>query len=335
MKGRIFALISRAAVLWACASGSAFAADNTFGATGDNDVAQAWLDLLFRGISLPPGLASEAPNLDAVAMALHRALGLYSVSILVIAGLLLFYNLAVMIMETAHYGIALGRRSTQVWGPIRVVLAMCFLVPVTGGLNAGQYVVTWMAERGSGLASHTWSMAANQMRGSFSGIAVPRGPDVAGFVAGGLDMEMCRSLYRKFYTVAAASPAMRQVGNIGDLTKLSRTRFAEETWQYSNRLHSNIPLCGAYHFGSGNPASLDLTAAVSIDRINGQGAEFARGETGKLTFETQSMAEANAPVFLGEAPGPGVRDQVASLIASHQAVVDERLHMLVSQMIPA
>jgi hypothetical protein len=63
--GRIcFALILSFVLL---GSGDAFAQNGIFNSSGDQDIAQAWLDLIFRGISLPAALASEAPNLDAVA----------------------------------------------------------------------------------------------------------------------------------------------------------------------------------------------------------------------------------------------------------------------------
>jgi conjugal transfer/type IV secretion protein DotA/TraY len=326
--GRFFASLSCAALLCCGASAPAWA-DSAF-TSSPHDVAQAWLDLLFRGIGLPPDMAAGAPHLDAIAGALHRALGVYSMSILVLAGLLLFYNIAVMIVETAHYGIPLGRRSAQVWAPFRLVLAIGLLVPVSGGLNAGQYLVTWMAEQGSSLASNAWSVAVGDMKGSFSGIAVPEGPDVAGFVAGGLDMELCRSLYRRAYNALPAAAPARIAGDMGEIEKLPHTRFAGDSWLYSNHLHAGTPLCGAYLFAAAHPQAGDTAVAETVERLNGEVADFSRSETDKLISETQSVADANASIYLGDVPGPGPHDEVAALIASHASSVEERLHALVT-----
>ncbi|MGE3622754.1 MAG: DotA/TraY family protein [Bdellovibrionales bacterium] len=311
--------------------GVAFAQMEGFADRVPTDVAGAWLDLLLRGIRLPAELAAQAPNLDAVAGALHRALGVYSISILVLAVLLLFYNLAVMVAETAHTGVPFGRRSAQLWAPVRLVLAIGFLVPVSGGLNSGQYLVGWMAQKGSALATRAWDTAAEGFKGGVSGIAMPRGPDVAAFVAAGFEMELCRALYRHAFDASGINPAVRYVGNIGEIDRLPRSRFADETWLYSNRLHADVPLCGAYRFAAMRVGDAGgVTAAGTFDRLNDEFADFARAEAGHLVGETQLIAENSARAFLGGQQGGSLRDELGALITLHRQTLDERLRSLVT-----
>ncbi len=322
---RLYAPLASAAAFWAGSAAPAVA-QGMFEHAPDTDIARAWLDLLFRGTKLPDAITVSAPNLSLIAEAVHQALGIYSNSVLVIAALLLFYNLAVMVVETAHTGVPMGKRSNQVWAPIRLVLAIGFLVPVSSGLNSGQYVVSWMAEQGSSLGSHVWRTASETMRDSFSGIAMPESPNVSGFVVGGLEMEFCRALYRQNFKTFSIDKAVVASGDIDAIQKIPRTRFAEETWQYTDRFQSSVPMCGAYRFASTRVSNDNTTVLSNIDRLTNELADFSRGETDKLVGEMQPLAEKNLPIFLGQSAGPGVHDDVMALLASHQAEVDEKLH---------
>ncbi len=86
-------------------------------------------------------MAASAAPFAPFADGLRQALGLYSFGMLMVAALLVFYHIAGMVAETAHHGTALGRRANPVWMPIRFVLAIGLLVPVSGSLNCGQYIV--------------------------------------------------------------------------------------------------------------------------------------------------------------------------------------------------
>ncbi|MFA5040524.1 MAG: DotA/TraY family protein [Bdellovibrionales bacterium] len=160
--------------------GTAQAASCSYSSTGTfapecNDVAQAWLDFLFNGGQLPSspemidsttksfGSASQADSAFGIQVALQGILGFYSNAILIVAALVLFYHLASMVLETAHTGVPMGKQARQIWAPLRLVMAIGLLVPISGGLNSGQYIVIKVAELGSGLASQTWSLFLSAM----------------------------------------------------------------------------------------------------------------------------------------------------------------------------
>ncbi len=137
------------------------------------DLVLRWLDYLFLGKDINAGSGCTVamppvPSVNAVQQALQLAFAYYSTGVLVIAGVILLYHLTFMVAETAHTGKVMGRGS-QIWAPIRLVVAIGLLVPVgsgTGGdsggvslgLNSGQYIVIQMAKWGTGLANNVWDM---------------------------------------------------------------------------------------------------------------------------------------------------------------------------------
>lgn len=92
---------------------------------------------------------------------LQYALGFYSGAILIIAGLLLFYYVVQMVVETAHKGRVMGNEARQMWVPLRLVIAIGLLVPLNGTLNSGQYIAIKTAQMGSALASGAWNIFLN------------------------------------------------------------------------------------------------------------------------------------------------------------------------------
>ena len=328
--GRIAAFFISVTALFAFACAPALASSELFTPPPETDMARAWLDLLFRGVPLPDNLAYNMPHLGAVAGALHKALGIYSIGMLVLAGFFLLYGIAVMVIETAHRGIPFGRHNLQLTAPIRLVVAIGLLVPVGSGLNTVQYLVVWLAKAGSALASNVWDAAADNMRGSFSSIAMPKGPDVGGFVVKGIEMELCRALYQHNFDAYQNDPGVHAAGNIGGLIKLTRTRFAEETWQYTNRLHASVPLCGAYRFATAEPSFGSNAATGTIESLSGDLAAFSRAETGKLVTEAQAFSGNAFSAFLGQAPSDDIRQNIASLIAAHQTTLDNKLSAVIA-----
>ncbi|MEJ0062089.1 MAG: DotA/TraY family protein [Alphaproteobacteria bacterium] len=120
------------------------------------DLAQAVLDFLFKG-------KTEFFDNEA-ARELHNALraifGYYSGAVMVVAVFIVIYHMIVMVGETAHYGVPMGKRDKQMWMPVRLVLALGLLVPI-GGFNSAQFLMMQMARWGSSLASNAWDTFAN------------------------------------------------------------------------------------------------------------------------------------------------------------------------------
>ena len=98
--------------------------------------------------------------------ALHDILQFYSIGLMVIAVIIFLYFAVAIAVETAQSGTPFGRRFNHVWAPIRMVVALAMLVPLTYGLNGAQYIALYAAKWGSNLASNGWTLFNERLVGS-------------------------------------------------------------------------------------------------------------------------------------------------------------------------
>jgi hypothetical protein len=91
-------------------------------------------------------------------LALQTMFDAYSKGILIVATFILIYFVMAIIAETAQSGTAFGRRFNRAWAPLRLVAAIGLLVPLTNGLNSGQYILLHAAKWGSGFATNGWNL---------------------------------------------------------------------------------------------------------------------------------------------------------------------------------
>jgi len=251
-----------------------------------------------------------------LAQGLRQALGLYSFGMLLIGALIVFYHIAAMTAETAHYGTIFGRRANQVWMPIRFVLAIVLLVPVGSSLNAGQYLVIKIAEEGSTLASNAWRMVASVGGEHLSGLVAPRGPDVAQITAAATEMQICRMIYQQTYASMDDS-VTRMAGNIDNaVMKIPATRFTGESWRVSNLLNAGTPLCGELRFsGFRRPVFIKVAMADPVALIADTLSTFAHDQADDLLARTHDIAARTAPVFTGALPiaGADIHNDLAAV----------------------
>lgn len=85
-------------------------------------------------------------------------IGYFNVIILVVGGLMFFYNVTVGVLQSAHEGQVLGQRWSSLWAPIRVLFAVGLLVPVPnyGGYNIAQLGVAYVVKGSTNIASEIW-----------------------------------------------------------------------------------------------------------------------------------------------------------------------------------
>lgn len=89
--------------------------------------------------------------------ALHAMFGFYSTGLLIIGMMILLYLVVVVVAETAQTGVPFGKRYNKVWAPIRLVVALGLLIPISNGLNSAQYIVLYAAKLGSNFATNGWN----------------------------------------------------------------------------------------------------------------------------------------------------------------------------------
>jgi conjugal transfer/type IV secretion protein DotA/TraY len=128
-------------------------------AGGCNDIALMFLDGVF-GI---PGLYNSVldPNnnggIGQFHLGLHSLINFYNLAVLVVGVLIFLYYIVLIVGETAATGTPFGRRFNHMWAPLRLVIAVGFLVPINYGFNSAQYITLFAAKLGSGFATNAWT----------------------------------------------------------------------------------------------------------------------------------------------------------------------------------
>ena len=120
-------------------------------ASPDTDIAFYMLREVF---GIPDLFGAHAPT--PFQLALHDLFHFYNFAILLVAVVVFLYFVVVVIGETASTGTPFGRRFSNVYAPIRLVVAIGLLVPLNFGFNASQYVTLYAAKLGSGAATNGW-----------------------------------------------------------------------------------------------------------------------------------------------------------------------------------
>lgn len=105
----------------------------------------------------------------------QQMLGIYSSAVLVIAGFVVLYQVILTIVDAAQTG-KIFRKMNPLWGPLRILIAIGLLVPISAGMNSGQMIVIQVAEWGNGLASQLWSLAMTDINVVRPMIANPSPP---------------------------------------------------------------------------------------------------------------------------------------------------------------
>ncbi len=130
-------------------AGTAF--DKGAAVQGGGDLAIDLLNKVLRqGASGVAGVGGPLQN------AFSELIEVYNTGILVIASFIVFWMLFSFVFSTVSTGFIGGGRRSSVWVPIRFIMAMGLLMPLTSGYNAGQFIVMKLAEMGSNLGSQGW-----------------------------------------------------------------------------------------------------------------------------------------------------------------------------------
>lgn len=107
--------------------------------------------------------AAAADGAEGVRTVFSSIIGYFNVIILVVGGLMFFYNVTVGVLQSAHEGQVLGQRWSSLWAPIRVLFAVGLLVPVPnyGGYNLAQVGVAYVVKGSTNIASEIWKGAVD------------------------------------------------------------------------------------------------------------------------------------------------------------------------------
>lgn len=133
-------------------------AASLFGTSHGDGFSSVFLNQIFGPIF--PSVAGGASQ-----TVFSTIVGYFNVIILVIGGILFFYNATIGLLQSAHEGQVLGQRWSSLWAPLRVLFAVGLLVPVPGlgGYNLVQGGVAYIVKGSTNIASAVWSTSATLM----------------------------------------------------------------------------------------------------------------------------------------------------------------------------
>lgn len=126
-----------------------------FGTEYGDAFSSIYLNQLFGELFPPAFGASHTTVFSAI-------IGYFNVIMLVVGGMIFFWNVTVGVLQSAHEGKMLGQRWSSLWAPVRIIFAVGLMVPVPGlgGYNLAQNGVAYVVRGSTNIASSVWSTAA-------------------------------------------------------------------------------------------------------------------------------------------------------------------------------
>lgn len=201
--------------------------------------------------------------------ALHAMLALYSNAIMVIAVIIVLYYIITVVGEAAKTGTPFGQRFNSLWAPIRLVVALGLLVPLTSGLNSAQYITLWTAKMASGLGSQVWQLLANEIKTA---------PENTQYILEDFDTIWALQLTRMMFIseVCKESVNRHNLGGSGPLIsrlpqEMSNDEVFRHRWSYvADDQQANAPDCGSVEISMQKQEDVDRTANSTTANLANQ-----------------------------------------------------------------
>ncbi len=95
---------------------------------------------------------------------LHEMLGYYNTGLAIVAFLLILYFAITLTAESAQTGVPFGRRFNGAMAPLRLIIALALLAPLTSGMNGAQLITLYVSKWGSGLATNGWQLFLDEAK---------------------------------------------------------------------------------------------------------------------------------------------------------------------------
>ncbi len=226
-------------------SGEAFAqvvpATGLFGtAYPETDIA---FNMLREVFGLPTMFGTLAGGPTPFHIALQAMFQFYNFAILIVALVVFVYYIIVVVAETAQTGTPFGQRFSHIYAPLRLVIAIGLLVPLSYGYNGAQYITFYAAKLGSGFASTGWIAFNDQLQASnplgadnVTLIAETNSPDPQALIEFMATVVTCREAYKlkekkeikRFYQVVDPANRNSQINFEGSPYQVLNTLTASK-----------------------------------------------------------------------------------------------------------
>lgn len=222
-------------------------------------------------------------------------------AVLFLAMFFVMYTTIMGTINSAHDGVILGKKMSEIWVPIRTVGGSAMLLPLASGFSLIQMGVLWLAMQGVGVADATWQAAMSQFatNGTLGRVSVPDSRPLAANI---LRSEVCAAAMNKQFTdsgratrITLMMPQPQQLPN-GDLVT---------TWSWGSPEFINPAVCGALAWQQSSQSALtaDVTRAAALPILQAQGIAVAQ-----MIAELQPTAQM---IVAFQHPAPGALDIAA------------------------
>ncbi len=272
----------------------------------NTDLASAYIDAIFG-----TGTGSSAPS--AITKSLGAMLQFYSSTVLIFAGIIVLWIVISAVAETARTGVPFGKNFNHVWAPIRLIVALGLLVPLSStGLNSGQWMILSLAKWGSAQATQVWSTFADSMVGTNGGGGGGTSTST-GIASLPLDLNsnqvfaqnlfqvlLCQAVNDTYNTNSKISTKTTTVGAMGSVQSVGPTGTTPTQLPPSATLPSTTAFtssggvnCGSYTVQVPNPASANSGSGCPGGANSSGCIQAAVGPTQQAIMSTQSTATQN------------------------------------------
>ena len=171
-----------------------------------NDIAFSMLDQIFGipnlyGTIYDPAVTGAIPPFT---VALQSTFSYYNLAMSIVAAFLVVYFLFVVLVETVQDGTPFGQRFQSGYVPLRLIIALAFLVPTYYGFSTGQHLVLNVAKVGGHLATNSWIMFARAVENPLGNgqdklLPPPKQDDVTALHEALLMASICSAYHRVQY----------------------------------------------------------------------------------------------------------------------------------------
>lgn len=164
-----------------------------------NDVAATWLRNIF-------GVTVGNPSMTAVQSGIGALLEGYNTMLFGLTVFVAFYNIAVVVLESAQHGKTGGQRHNMLWAPIRIVVSFGMLAPIAG-FNGAQLLLIWQAGEVSRITTNTWrNFSTFLIQGKGTIITPPLNREFEEMLGAALMIETCYASWNQVATISGDAP---------------------------------------------------------------------------------------------------------------------------------
>lgn len=263
------------------------------------DIAVGFLRQIF-GTIVDGGGTGDQQSLLGVMM------GVFNTAVLFLAMLFVLYTTVKGTVDSAHDGVLLGKKMSEIWVPIRTVGGTALLLPLASGFSLLQVAIIWLAMQGVGVADSIWQAAVGHFaqRGTLGHISIP---DARPLAANILRAEVCAAAMNKQYEaekretrIIAEKIRVPVAGGFG-------VKLTEYRWR-ANDSNTSAAACGSLQWSENPEQAKTGRDAASVEFV-GPLLEAHAAAVGEMITELRPVAQ--GIVATAQRPQAGVIEAAA------------------------